>query len=159
MNNPKKRDLKFVIFSAIGIFNTLFDLALYVFVYDLTNSIIVANLCSTTAALIGSYILNSRITFKSKRWTLTGFALFVAVTIFGTWFLQTGIIYALNPVIRSIPEHFWQLFGPLEHVIKTVVPKVLATGVTFIWNFIWYSKVIFKKDDDKVEESIRAAEF
>lgn len=158
MQPEKKRDLKFIVFSLIGVFNTLFDLALYVAIYNFTGSIIVANLMATSAALIGSYILNSRITFKSKKWTVKSFALFVAVTVFGLWVLQTGIIYALTPFVNHIPEHIWMHLGGLQHTIKTVVPKLLATVVTFVWNFMWYNKVIFKNDRDHAEEAARAAE-
>lgn len=158
MSQLKKRDLKFIIFSLIGVFNTLFDLVLYVIIYNLTSSIIIANLSATSAALIGSYFLNSHITFKSKKWTFKSFILFVAVTVFGLWVLQTSIIIALAPLFKHVPEHLWHHLGGLEHTAKTVTPKLLATIVTFIWNFIWYNKVIFKHDDDKLEESIRAAE-
>jgi putative flippase GtrA len=148
MRQPKKRDLKFIIFSAIGVFNTLFDLALYVVADNLTHSIVISNVLATSAALIGSYFLNSRLTFKSKKWTFKGFALFVVVTIFGLWFLQTGIIYALTPLLHHIPEHIWRKAGGFEHTFKIVVPKLLATAVTFIWNFLWYNKVIFKGESD-----------
>lgn len=146
MSEPKKRDLKIVIFSLIGIFNTLFDLFLYVIFFNLTHSILVANVIATSAALIGSYFLNSRLTFKSKKWTIKGFALFVAVTVFGLWFLQTGVIYLITPLVDSIPEFLWHLFGPFEATAKVVAPKIFATVVTFVWNFLWYNKVIFKKE-------------
>lgn len=146
MSKPKKRDLKLVIFSLIGVFNTLFDMVLYVLINSVTHSILIANISATSAALIGSYFLNSRLTFKSKKWTFKSFALFVAVTIFGLWFLQTAVIYLISPGVELIPEALWRLFGPLETVAKIVAPKVVATVVTFVWNFMWYNKVIFKKD-------------
>jgi putative flippase GtrA len=142
----------------IGVFNTLFDFALYIVIYDATNSIVVANLAATSAALVGSYILNSRITFKAKRWTMKSLALFVGVTLLGLWIFQTGIIYALTPVINHIPEHVWRHLGDREHVAKTISPKIVAVAITFIWNFLWYSKVIFKKDENRTEEAIRVAE-
>jgi putative flippase GtrA len=50
----QKRDKKVIIFGLIGVFNTLFDMALYVLVQYLTGSIIIANIVATSAALIGS---------------------------------------------------------------------------------------------------------
>jgi putative flippase GtrA len=114
--------------------------------YNITQSILIANIIATSAALIGSYFLNSRLTFKSKKWTFKGFALFVAVTIFGLWFLQTGVIYLITPAVHIIPEFLWHILGPLEDTAKVVAPKIIATAVTFVWNFVWYNKVIFKKD-------------
>ncbi len=121
-------------------------MVLYVLINSVTHSILIANISATSAALIGSYFLNSRLTFKSKKWTFKSFALFVAVTIFGLWFLQTAVIYLISPGVELIPEALWRLFGPLETVAKIVAPKVVATVVTFVWNFMWYNKVIFKKD-------------
>lgn len=150
---PKTRDKKVIIFGLIGVFNTLFDMALYVMVQSLTGSIIIANIVATSAALIGSYILNSKLTFKTRKWTAKSFILFVVVTIFGLWVLQTGVIYLLTPLMNVIPEFLWHLFGPLEHIVKILAPKVLATAVTLVWNFVWYNKVIFKnasKDEDVI---------
>jgi putative flippase GtrA len=146
VSEPKKRDLKIVIFSLIGIFNTVFDLVLYVIFQNLTHSILIANIIATSAALIGSYFLNSRLTFKSKKWTFKNFLLFVSVTIFGLWFLQTGFIYLVTPLMSVIPEFLWHITGPFEATAKIVAPKILSVVVTFAWNFIWYNKVIFKKD-------------
>jgi putative flippase GtrA len=136
--------LKFIIFSMIGVFNTLFDIALYTVLRSAGQSVIVANLISASAALIGSYLLNSRITFKSKRWTASSFMGFVAVTLFGLWVLQTSAIYGITHAFKNIPPSFWQHFGRLASVTKLVLPKLLATAVTFVWNYMWYNKVIFK---------------
>lgn len=151
----KKRDKKVLIFGLIGVFNTVFDMALYVFIQYLTGSIIIANIAATSAALIGSYLLNSKLTFKAKKWTAKGFVLFVVVTLFGLWVLQTGIIYLLTPAVDLMPAFLWHLFGPLENIAKVLAPKVVATVVTVVWNFIWYNKVIFK-DKNAGEDLLRA---
>ena len=130
-------------------FNTLFDLALYVVVYNLTKSVIIANILATSAALIGSYFLNSKLTFKSKQWTFNSFALFIAVTVFGLWVLQTSVIYLITPFLSHVPEQIWRLTGQFEHTTKVIVPKILATAVTFVWNFVWYNKVIFRSEEVK----------
>ena len=153
----KKRDKKVIVFGLIGVFNTVFDMALYVVVQHLTGSIILANIVATSAALIGSYLLNSKLTFKAKKWTIKGFALFIIVTIFGLWVLQTGVILLLSPAVAKVPEMLWQLFGPLEGLAKTLAPKVVATVVTVVWNYIWYNGVIFK-DDTKDDDFVRSLE-
>ncbi len=155
---PKpKRDRKVIVFALIGVFNTLFDMALYVLIQYLTGSIIIANIAATSAALIGSYLLNSKLTFKAKKWTAKSFILFVVVTLFGLWVLQTTAIYLLQPFVTVIPEFLWKLFGPLENIVKVLAPKVVATVITVVWNFLWYNKVIFK-DKDPAEDVIRALE-
>jgi len=157
VSETKKRDPKVFIFAAIGIFNTLFDMALYVLVQYLTHSIIIANIVATSAALIGSYLLNSKLTFKARSWTAKSFILFVVVTLFGLWVLQTAAIYLLTPLVGVFPEMLWRLFGPLEHIVKILAPKVAATAITVVWNFIWYNKVIFK-DKDAGEDVLRSLE-
>jgi putative flippase GtrA len=152
---PKKRDKKVIVFAMIGIFNTLFDMALYVVIQQLTGSIIIANIAATSAALIGSYLLNSKLTFKAKKWTVKSFILFVVVTLFGLWVLQTFAIYLLTPVVGVIPEFLWRLVGPLEGIAKILAPKVAATVITVVWNFLWYNKVIFK-DKNPEEDLLRA---
>ncbi len=153
MVDTRSERLKFIIFSMIGVFNTVFDLALYVILLNATKSILVANLISTSAALVGSYFLNSRLTFKSRTWTSHSFILFVVVTVFGLWVLQTAAIYLFSHLLGPVPEDIWQLLGPLEHLAKSLVPKLLATAITFVWNYVWYSRVIFKHDsrDEQIE--------
>jgi putative flippase GtrA len=151
----KLTNIKFIIFSLIGVFNTLFDIALYTVLRSSGQSVIVANLISASAALIGSYLLNSRITFKSKRWSAKSFAGFVVVTLFGLWVLQTSAIYVLSHVLSHLPENYWADFGGLQKTAKLAVPKLLATAVTFVWNYLWYNKVIFK-DSGKREQLIVA---
>jgi putative flippase GtrA len=147
--------LKFIIFSAIGVFNTLFDIVLYFVLFNLTKSILFANIISTSAALLGSYLLNSKLTFKSKKWNAKSFIGFVVVTLFGLWVLQTAVIYGIAHVITSLRPSYWQHLGSFEHLAKTIIPKLLATVVTFAWNFVWYNKVIFK--DRSVPEQVITA--
>jgi putative flippase GtrA len=136
--------LKFVLFTLIGVFNTLFDVALYTALRSGGQSVIVANLISASTALVGSYLLNSKLTFRAQTWTVRHFAGFVAVTLFGLWVLQTSAIYGLSIAFRSVPDSAWQTLGPLQSLAKVAGPKLLATGVTFIWNYSWYNKVIFR---------------
>ena len=153
----KRINVRFLIFGAIGVFNTLFDLALYVVFYNFTHSVILANVVSTSAALIGSYFLNARLTFRSKRWTASRFLLFIVVTIFGLWVLQTVVILLLNPILNRLPAAAFSWLGGLAPTARTVLPKLLATGVTFVWNYLWYGKVIFK-DASKQDKELIASE-
>ncbi len=144
MSANRSERLKFIIFSLIGVFNTLFDIALYAVLRAMGHSVLVANTISVSAALIGSYLLNSQLTFKQTAWTTKRFVGFVTVTLFGLWVLQTQTIYLLQPVFNALSESLWRILGPFEHTAKIVAPKLAATVVTFLWNYVWYNKVIFK---------------
>jgi putative flippase GtrA len=139
--------IKLIIFGLIGVFNTLFDIAVYTVIVEVEHSIILANIVSTSLALIGSYFLNSRLTFKSKKWTTRSFVLFVIVTLFGLWVLQTVAIYLIVHLLHNSMLHSWSLFGRYSHVVQQVVPKLLATGITLVWNYLWYSKAIFRQSN------------
>jgi putative flippase GtrA len=135
--------IKLVLFALIGVCNTLFDVAFYTFLRSVGQSAIVANVISASVALVGSYLLNSKLTFRSKQWTARHFAAFVAVTLFGLWVLQTSAIYGINHILTLIPERYWSHLGSVESTMKLALPKLLATVVTFVWNYCWYNKVIF----------------
>ena len=140
-----RKKYQFLLFCLIGIGNTLFDIGLYVFLRSRGFSLISANIVSVSAAIIGSYLLNSRFTFKTKKWTLKTFGAYVAVTVFGLWVLQTGAIYLFTLALSHLPSSVWNLFGTHNKLAKIALPKLLATAVSFMWNYIWYSKVIFKQ--------------
>ena len=145
--------LRVIIFGSIGAFNTLFDLILYLIIYNLTHSVIVANTLATAAALIVSYQLNSRLTFKTKQWTRQTFIRFILITLIGLWLLQTGAIYVIMPLTDKLPVGIFNWLGGLNHDAKTLLPKLLATGLTLLWNYLWYSRYVFK-DKPEQEPSI-----
>ncbi len=144
----QKINLKFVIFVLVGVFNTLLDLVVYLIFYEKTKSIIVSNLIATSIAMISSYFLNARLTFKKHKLSLKMFILFILITAFGLWILQTGFIILISPIVNDIPSSFFRLFGSHIYLIRAGLSKVLAIAVSFLWNFIWYDKVIFKNNDD-----------
>jgi len=152
----QKINLKFVIFVLVGVFNTLLDLVVYLIFYEKTKSIIVSNLIATSIAMISSYFLNARLTFKKHKLSLKMFILFILITAFGLWILQTGFIILISPIVNDIPSSFFHLFGLHIYLIRAGLSKVLAIAVSFLWNFIWYDRVIFKNNDDmnKIVQSL-----
>lgn len=142
----KLKNIKLYIFSIIGVFNTALDITIYTLLRSDGLTVIVSNVIAVSIALIGSYILNSRYTFKSKQWSIRTFLGFMAVTLVGLWFLQTAVIYMITIMFRYMPSGLWNMAGSYSKLSQIILPKILATGVSFLWNFIWYNKVIFKTD-------------
>ena len=62
----KKINNRITKFGLVGIFNTIFDIFIYVVLFNMTNSILIANIIATTVAVIVSYVLNSKFTFNKK---------------------------------------------------------------------------------------------
>lgn len=146
----KKLPLKALIFAGIGVLNTLLDLVLYVVfssVFGIPKA--GANIMSTSLALVFSYFMNSRFTFKAQKFTRRSFILYIVVTLFGLWVLQTVIIYALTHLLGNRLDF-------LPTALATAFPKLCATAVTLVWNYVWYNKVIFK--DKPVEDALMAAD-
>jgi len=76
-------------FAAIGALNTAIDLTIYTLLIWLTVPLLLAIIISTTAGMIGSYILNRRFTFKTNRQPIVKF---ICITITGLWILQPAVI-------------------------------------------------------------------
>lgn len=151
---PSRSRQKVLLFGLIGFGNTLFDVALYTALRSAGHSAVTANIASTSAALIVSYLLNSRFTFK-RQWSAKSFLAFLAVTLFGLEVLQTSAIVVIEHFVDRIPAADLSWLGAYRHTAVLAVPKLLATGVSFGWNFCWYNKVLFK--DRPVAEEAAAA--
>lgn len=124
-------------FVAVGAINTSIDfIVLFVLANLFSVPTVVANVVSTTTALTVSYLLNKKAVFGD---TDTGSAkqviLFVAVTLTGLWVLQGMIIALLAPMLQSVAGKTGALF----------TAKLIATLFSLTWNYLWYSRVVFRK--------------
>ena len=125
-------------FALVGGINTLIDFGL-LFAFSSLWGIPrgFSNILSTSVAFIFSFFANKRYTFKStdKDNIVREMILFTVVTLFGLWIIQSLIIHSLTPFIAS--------FG-LSDELSLFVAKLVATAASLIWNYILYSKVVFK---------------
>jgi len=121
--------LKAVSFALIGVVNTLVDFGLFSLGYlYLGLPIVVANVCSWTVAVTGSYVMNSLITFaaESKReLRAKTYASFVG--------FQLGGLVA-NTATVVVASYF----------IPVLLAKALAIGVSFLVNFSLTNFVVFR---------------
>jgi len=96
-----------------------------------------ANIISTTTAFCFSFIANKKYTFQAHGTNIKReIALFIIITLFGLWVLQNVVIALILFAFSGVS---------LDDNIKLFAGKVLATGVTLVWNYIMYSRVVFKK--------------
>lgn len=124
-------------FAIVGGANTALDfLLLFIFVALGLNSI-AANYLSTGIAFIFSFFVNKSFTFKSKGGNVKKqFALFLLVTIFGLWVIQPIVILGVTAAVASFD---WN-----ESVVLFIA-KLIATVASLIWNYLFYSRLVFKK--------------
>lgn len=138
MATPKSR--KPFIFAAIGALNTVLDFGILFALKSFGLPAIAANTVSTSVAFVFSFVMNRKYTFKSSGQNVKReLVLFIAVTLFGLWVLQNIVIWLLTPVGLS--------FGWSDDT-AVLVAKLVATGVSLVWNYIMYDKVVFKKSTD-----------
>jgi putative flippase GtrA len=130
-------------FAVIGVINTGIDFVILNILIWATgikegNGLIPLNAISFTCAVINSYYMNKRWAFKDGSQGQNGrkFSVFLIVSIIGI------VINTL--VLRVVSTNIHPMFG-LSQTLWTNVAKLLATGVSLVWNFIGYKLFVFKK--------------
>ena len=124
-------------FGIVGSINTALDFGLLFILKSLGLPVITANILSSTCAFGFSFLANKKYTFKAKGGDVRReILLFIIVTLFGLWVLQSIVIQVI----------LW-LFTPAQghESLLLVIAKLLATVVSLTWNYLLYSKVVFKQ--------------
>lgn len=131
-NNSQK-----IRFLTVGAANTLIDFGVLFTLKALGLPAVNANIISTTTAFCFSFFANKKFTFKSKGANLKReIGLFVVVTLFALWVIQTIIIKIIEAMLVG---------SELDSTSVLLVAKIVATAVTLVWNYTLYSRVVFKK--------------
>ena len=131
-NNPQ-----LLRFGIVGGANTALDFGL-LFVFKFIGiPVEIANIMSTGLAFIFSFFANKKYTFKTTNTNvIREMILFVIITLTGLWGLQTLIITLThNPLT--------QLTGNTD--VALLVAKLLSTVASLTWNYLFYSRLVFKK--------------
>ncbi len=130
-----------VSFVVVGISNTAVDFIVLNLLITLTHydngwRLLIFNGLSFLAAVVNSYILNGRITFRN---TGTGNA----------WrFFRFIVVNALGLLINSITVWLMApLLSPMFPVITAInVSKALATLLSLCWNYLAFKRWIFRTE-------------
>ena len=121
-------------FAFIGGINTAIDFGILFLLTALGLDKLVANFFSTSVAFVFSFFANRTFTFKSTGSAKKQFLPFLAVTLTGLWVLQPLVILAITQLLHS-----------LDQALALFIAKLIATVVSLIWNYILYSRFVFKK--------------
>ena len=138
MNIPTiPHNKRFVRFAMVGGVSTAIDFGVLLLLKALGMPAILANVCSSTLAFIFSFSANKKYTFKTTDTNVAReMVLFVVFTLIGLWGFQSAIIhFTLTPLT--------QLFGD-HKTVGLIASKLLATVVSMTWNYITYSRFVFK---------------
>lgn len=124
-------------FGVVGGINTALDFGLLFVFKAFGLPIGFANILSTGIAFVFSFFANKKYTFKTSGTNVVReMILFVIVTLFGLWVLQTAIIQLTLPWLTGFIK---------QQELALLVAKLLATVVSLTWNYLLYSRIVFKK--------------
>lgn len=126
-------------FALVGILNTAIDFGALNFLIARTGVvsgplIILLNATSFSVAVLNSFYWNREWVFGEGK--KSNFMTFFAVTLIGLA-INTGIVFGLTTFVPPIlvnSDTLWANFA-----------KVLATGLSLVWNFMGYRLIVFKK--------------
>lgn len=132
-------------FGSVGMLNTVIDVTLFIVLRHAGLNILFANILSTSVALCMSYILNFRFTFRSSH-SNNRLVWFFGITCFGLWILQPIVMTAIIKADSIVPLlRLAETITGNHSLAYNALPKLAATGVTLVWNYVWYSYKIFAK--------------
>lgn len=138
MDRLTKKHAEKLRFLLVGAINTALDFGLLLLLTSLGLNKIPANYISTIVAFLFSFVVNKNYTFNSKGGNVKRqFVLFTAVSLTGLWVMQ--------PIIILLSGFVLQPFIDNSQIIL-VISKLLATIVSLVWNYVFYSRLVFKKD-------------
>jgi len=131
---------KRVRFIIVGGTNTAIDFALYNIINKVFGlALPVANMISSFIAMLFSFFMNKKWTFRSTdKNYLREVVLFFVFTIVSIWVIQSGIIWLVENSFSNIDwQNFW---------MKNIL-KVTASVPSLIWNYLTYNKFVFKENN------------
>ena len=136
-----KRHAQKIRFGIVGLANTALDFAILFLLVAFGLDKIPANFISTGVAFVFSFFVNKSFTFKNKGGNVKKqFAVFILVTIIGLWVIQPLVISSVSGALVTTGWENW---------IILFVAKVIATVASLIWNYLFYSRLVFKKIEEK----------
>ncbi|MEO6109532.1 MAG: GtrA family protein [Candidatus Saccharimonadales bacterium] len=137
MRELAKKHAEKVRFGVVGVANTAIDFGILFILVALGVDKIVANFFSTGSAFIFSFFVNKSFTFKTKGGNVKKqFGLFIIVTIIGLWIIQPLIITGVGNLLATTG---W------SSALILLIAKLIATVASLIWNYVFYSRIVFKK--------------
>jgi putative flippase GtrA len=127
-------------FALVGAINTLVDFIIFLTLAKMIGlPAVAANVISTSCALAVSYLLNKKAVFgdtnSNNRQQVTQF---IVVTLSGLWVLQAIVITMMASLLNDIVPQ-------LPSVVVLIMAKAVATVFSLTWNYLWYSRVVFRK--------------
>lgn len=127
----KKQSVRY---GAVSSVSTSLDLGLYALLTAFGLPGVIANFPATALGFCFSFFINRSYTFDGSGQSLKRqITLFTIITLFGLWVIQPGIIFLFEYIYRDTTTWF-----------ITIIAKIIAMPVTLLYNYLLYSRVVFK---------------
>jgi putative flippase GtrA len=150
-------DYKKIRFLCIGSFNSLTDITiLNILVFAGHLPVWVVNAFSVSVGITISYFLNHFLVFRHQhKPNYKLFIKFFSVTGISIIVLQTFIIYLTRPLYNSFALGLHGISASFSAKISLNLAKITAILIGMVWNYLLYSRVVFKKTlEDVVTEEL-----
>ncbi|MCR4802723.1 MAG: GtrA family protein [Lachnospiraceae bacterium] len=163
----KKLMAQIIKFGIVGVVATVVDWCIYALLVKLygvgpfagltdvmpeRNWNLVATTISFSVSVIVNYIGSMMFVFERRddMSRTKEFTIFMILSIMGLG-LNILIIYVMDPVVKPLED----LFAPIAFIKSLIfmVPKVVATFLVLVWNFVTRKMFLEKKEDSVVAEN------
>lgn len=130
--------LKAASFAAVGLVNTLVDLAVFIAAYTVFElPLIPANILAWLIAVTGSYVMNSYTTFAAESGRKLTWRAYAA-------FIGSGVAGVTANTATLVIASYW---------LPVMAAKAAAIAVSFVVNFSLSHFVVFKARERRAENS------
>lgn len=131
---PTARGMRFAL---VGVLNTAIDFTVLFVLVHLGLPVFGANLISTSAGMVFSFLVNRSFTFgfNGTKSVLLQVVQFVAITLVGLWLIQPLVMGLVGVALGG---------SGLDASMRLLLGKAAATCVSLVWNFTLYQLVVFR---------------
>ena len=134
MRNLYEKHKEKIRFGLVGGANTILDFGIYGLLANwLGVPVLAANMISTAACMVVSFLLNYNFVWQSKKSKRETAPRFVTVSLFSAWVVQTVIIFLVVGILGK---------SEMSEDLMNLGAKVLAVGGGMVTNYCGY-KYIF----------------
>lgn len=128
------RKIRFGLVSSIS---TAIDFTLLLTITSFGMPLLIANFISSSTSFIFSFFASKKYAFRTPDHHIQREAiLFIIITLTGIWIIQPLIMWPLEPFIKHLGVH---------GVLVVIIAKLAASLATFIWNYLFYTRLVFNK--------------
>jgi putative flippase GtrA len=132
--NITPRKIRFSIVSSTA---TAIDFGVLLILTLFGAPLIKSNFVSTSLGFVYSFFANKKYTFRTPDHHIQREAVqYLGITLIGIWVVQPLIIWPIEQLINHLGIYGW---------LVTVTAKIIASLATFVWNYYFYTRVVFIK--------------